>query len=164
MQLNSITALITVFFASLAVNSPAWALFSNTYPSMSGPQLAAILKSKGYQSELVADNYGDPMINSSTEGYHFSIFFWGCDKAAIRACAAIQFQATFVNDKSYAPADANKCNNDYPLGRMRVNDKSVIIDYSIPIANIGDDYVINSFDTWSGLLANFQKCLLAQRQ
>jgi hypothetical protein len=153
---------IAAAVGSFAATSAA-AELKNTYTSMTGPQLAAILRAKGYQADLNADSGGDPLIYSGTGGNRFAIWSSGCDKAAVRSCKMIEFRALFTNDKDYAPADANRCNNQYMYGRVEITNDGVAVTYGVPVINIDDDYIQAVLDEWAYLLTSYQTCMTKQR-
>lgn len=157
--------LLAVALASLASVSTgsARAELKNTYTSMTGPQLAAVLRTKGYQADLQADNSGDPLINSGSSGTHFTIWFGECDKAPVRSCKLIEFRATFTNDKSYAPSDANRCNNKYMFGRVEIYDSGIAVTYGIPIVDVDDEYIQTALDDWAVLSNVYQTCMTNAR-
>lgn len=148
---------------SMAV-APAWAELRNTYTSMTGPQLAATLRAKGYQADLGADAAGDPLISSGTGGNHFQIWFSFCDKAPVRSCRMMVFKSIFINDMNYAPADANRCNSKYLFGKLTIEPDNIALTYGIPSANISDDYINAALDEWATLLSLYQSCMLEQRK
>jgi hypothetical protein len=146
--------------------TPAGAVMNNTYSGMTGPQMAAFLRSKGYQGELTTDKGGDPTVFSSTGGTKFAIFFYDCDQSAVKTCSTIQFSSLFDNNKNWAPADANRCNSTRARGRVFINSdsSSVIVDYTLPMNGVDDEYLETALERWSSVVSGFQHCMLEQRQ
>ncbi|MET0370278.1 MAG: YbjN domain-containing protein [Sphingobium sp.] len=118
------------------------------------------LQAAGFRATLSKGEDGDPKVESSAEGYKFSIFFYGCQKAEL--CDSLQFWISFADDGTNTPELANKWNNKRRFGQMAVSDaKSLSMSYDVttmgglPAKNFAD--VIEWWATMLGELGKFFK-------
>src|SRR5262245_7214707 len=92
---------VSVFAASAAVvlaGSAAGATVTAGDPA----SLIRVLQAEGYQAKLTKDDDGDPLIESTSSGSSFWIYFYGCEKN--RNCTNIHFHTSYNTDEKNAPS------------------------------------------------------------
>lgn len=144
----------------MAVAAPAAAV--DTAPCGTGlvcasnPQsVADALQKAGYRAELTKDDVGDPMINSGASGYTYSIFFYGCEKAA--KCDSLQFYASFEANDAVTPAYVNQWNTDKRFIQASVNDeKKLRLRYDVAtIGGLNQSNFKDVINWWSSMLGEY---------
>ena len=65
---------------------------ATVYNTISGEEMAQIVREEGYAPELDQDPQGDPMIRFRVEGYHCLLFFYGVEDGR---AMSLQFRAAF---------------------------------------------------------------------
>ncbi|NEX91651.1 YbjN domain-containing protein [Caulobacter sp. 17J65-9] len=121
---------------------------------MTGPEVAAWLKDKGYRAELSKDDAGDPMIDSAAEGINFKVYFYDCEGPR---CKAIQFSAGFDLKNGLSLAKANEWNRKNRYLKVYLDDDSdPYVQYDVNVnagrtmSGLDDD-----FSVWTGMLGDF---------
>lgn len=66
------------------------------------------LQDNGMRAELDTDPTGDPLIISSTGGFRFGVFFYGCESGS--NCSSMQFQIAFQTNGSVSTEKLNEWN------------------------------------------------------
>ena len=83
--------------------------------------VVAAMQDAGYKATLTTDTYGDPKIESATNGVSFSVYFYGCDEGT--ACRDIQFTAGFNLDNGLSLESINSWNSEKLVGHAYVDDE-----------------------------------------
>jgi hypothetical protein len=65
---------------------------ATVYTTISGEEMAEIVREEGYAPELDEDSHGDPMIRFRVEGYNCLLFFYGVEDGR---AMSLQFRAAF---------------------------------------------------------------------
>lgn len=71
--------------------------------------VASAIKDAGYKAELKANDKGEPVISSSTNGSAFTVEFYGC-KEEKKGCGSFQFYSWYKKDPLYTVELANDWN------------------------------------------------------
>jgi Putative bacterial sensory transduction regulator len=157
------TKFVKLVLAMLVAFCAAPAMAADTEPCAAGlvcaskPEtVVSAMQDAGYKAKLTKDDGGDPMITSSSAGYDFDIFFYGCVEN--KQCASLQFKISFVKDPANTPALANKWNNKRRFSQAYVNDKGLFVT-SYDVTTIGGLTKANFtdlIDWWSVILGNLK--------
>ena len=93
------------------------------YPDITGPELQELLQDWGYRAALSTDGVGDPKIETSTQGLRFTIYFYGCDQAAVRTCRSLTFRAGFDLEDGFGLASINDWNRGSRAGMAYLDEE-----------------------------------------
>jgi len=85
----------TMFSGMLLVSSVALAQQPSSsgviYTSITAAEVAKVMQQKGFRAEISTDKDGDPTIASADSGLKFDVYFYNCDKQAVKSCKVLQF-------------------------------------------------------------------------
>jgi hypothetical protein len=115
------------------------------------------LQDGGYRAKLDKDSNGDPSISSSTAGYNYEIYFYGCKEN--KNCDSLQFQVSFQKDETHTAELANKWNNKWRFGQAAVTDKGAFV-VSMDVSTIGGLNGTNFADSlnwWDATMGNLRQ-------
>lgn len=125
----------------------------------SKPQsIVEALQKAGYKAVLSkSDVSGNPKIDSAASGYNYSIYFYGCEKAA--ACTSLHFEISFEDDGANTPELANKWNKDKRFLQMSVaDDHTLAVGYDVTtVGGLNGENFADVIDWWSSLLGEVGK-------
>jgi hypothetical protein len=133
-RLYSLFAAALVVFA--ATSSHAQSTSSVTARNPAG--VVAALKRSGHEATLSTDDFGDPMITTTFNGYEGSVMFYGCDEETHTGCTSLQFVFGFDSEDPFPLEEANE------LAR-----KNRYI--SVSLDEEGDPYVLWDIVTLGGI-------------
>jgi hypothetical protein len=151
----AIASLIAGSDAAAAVATAPAALNPLPDGGVTAAEMVNILQDKGYRAKLSKDEEGDPKIESATQGYNFSVYFYGCQKAP--RCSSIQFYAGWHIAAGFKIEDANTWNRSKRFGRAYVDkehDPNVEMDVDVE-HGATSEAIANDLDTWDLVVANF---------
>ena len=80
------------------------------YESLTGAEIAAILKDEGLPARVDQDASGDPIVYSETRGARFGVLTYDCDEAERRSCRSIQFKAIWALGRDPKRDDIDRLN------------------------------------------------------
>ena len=84
--------------------------------------IAALVQDEGYRAVTGTDGVGDPMITSSTNGYDFDIFFYGCTDG--ENCRDVQFSVSFDVEDGMSLTRAQDFNLEKRWVKVYLDDES----------------------------------------
>lgn len=152
-----------VLAAALATSVAAGAGVAQADPLPDGGvtsgEVAAALRSKGFDVEITKDRDGDPLIKSTYEKTAFQVVFYGCNTA--KRCSSIQFSAGWDMPRGFPLARVNTWNHTKRFGRASLDDENdpfirldVDLEAGATTAALG-----NWVDIWEAVLVGFDKYL-----
>ncbi len=115
------------------------------------------LQDAGYKAALTKDDTGDPMINSSSGGSNYAIFFYGCTKSV--DCRTIQFFAGY-SDKKPTLSQINDWNAKKRFGRAYLSDKGagrLEMDVDLDDGGMSAKLFEDNIEFWVAIMAQFEK-------
>lgn len=131
---------------------------AQVYTRVTAFEIAEILQGAGYRAEMTTDSQGDPLIQSTTEGSTFAIYFYDCSDTAVRSCKSIQFAIGFDMAQGTTTAHVNDWNRRNRFAKVYLDDENdpwlefdVNIEGGVTQANLR---VI--LDLWAHLVADFK--------
>lgn len=128
-----------------------------TLVSAAAPEgLANIIRDMGYSASITTDGAGDPMIESSFDGYNFEVIFFGCSGG--NNCKTLLFRADFRDTADRISAESvMEYNREYRWGRAyQDHASSTVLEMDLnltggtPRANFE-----TSFGFWINAIGNF---------
>jgi hypothetical protein len=148
----------TVALIALLAGSGAQA--ADMYSSITGADMAQIMKEVGYDATLGKDNEGDPMITGRIESYNYTLCFYRCNKQQNpESCLDLQFHSSFTNDTNVNYAALNAYNRDNRFGQAFFAQNGEIgLDMSATIeGGVTRQHVKEVIDWWKVTLTGFPK-------
>jgi hypothetical protein len=115
------------------------------------------LQAAGYQAKLTKDNEGDPLINSTSGGSNFSIFFFGCTKNV--DCRTIQFFAGYT-DRKPTLSMMNDWNSKKRFARAYIADSGaarIEMDLDLDDGGMSAKLFEDNLEFWVAVMAAFEK-------
>lgn len=126
--------------------------------SATNPQsVATAMQNAGYKATLTKDNTGDPLINSSSGGSNFSVFFFGCTKNV--DCRTIQFFAGYT-DRKPTLSQMNDWNSKKRFARGYIADSGaarVEMDVDLDDGGMSTKLFEDNLEFWVSIMAAFEK-------
>ena len=129
--------------------------------------IARELKSLGYASTIDTDDSDDPRVNTSIDGFDWSIYFYDCAPGARddRQCASYQFYSGYTLKQAVSPDVINKWNTDIRYAKaytylQRDRSHSARIEIDVRSAGTGADPARTFriyFDIMKNRAAEFRK-------
>jgi hypothetical protein len=118
--------------------------------------IARVLQTKGYQTEITTDKDGDPLIRSTSEGVKFSVYFYEC-KGSPR-CKSFQFVSGFssTNITVSRVADWNRTKRFGKVYLDQQSDPWVEMDVDVE-HGATTEALANDLDRWILTLGTFRK-------
>ncbi|MBO9581263.1 MAG: YbjN domain-containing protein [Sphingobium sp.] len=116
------------------------------------------LQDAGYKALLSkSETTGNPMIESSANGYNYNIFFYECEER--KSCASLLFGISFTAEDSNTPQLANEWNKKMRFMQMAVDDDKVLhVNYDITTkGGLNQKNFADVVDWWSSMLAELRK-------
>ena len=149
--------MIRYVIAALAMAIAPAAAHAQNITAQNPESVASAMQRAGYAAQLVKDNSGDPMINSSSGGSSFTVFFYNCTNHA--NCATIQFFAGYPSNQ-VSLAVLNAWNTDHRFGRAYQSDKgSSRVEMDVDLDDGGMSYGLfeDNLQFWVATMAAFEK-------
>jgi hypothetical protein len=117
--------------------------------------VASVMKSANFTTEITTDKEGDPLIRSSTKGSKFGVYFYGCRKSR---CDSIQFSAGF-DAKDVTPAKIADWNRTMRFGRAYLDASfEPWVEMDLDLEHGGTtDGLANDLNRWLSVLSEFNK-------
>jgi hypothetical protein len=122
------------------------------------------LQSAGYKAQLSKDAYGDPYIASSSSGYNFAVFFYGCADHA--QCDSLQFNVVFERDGRETTELANKWNADKRYVNLAIDPNGRFhAEYDVPtIGGLNTTHFGALTTAWEMTLGELRQFFLKNRK
>ncbi len=146
--------------ALLVMSAPVWAQEDETFRSITGVELVAILQSQGIAASLTHDDRGDPLIVANAGGLHFSIITYGCSGDLEPSCNRLQMAAQWALPDGASESDIammNAYNQRFLFGRAYIDPQgSATVDYVINLRHgISEDNLMENLLIWIHVLDQF---------
>lgn len=126
--------------------------------SATNPQsIVAAMQNAGYKATLEKDNTGDPLINSSSSGTNFSVFFFGCTKNI--DCRTIQFFAGY-SDRKPTLNQMNDWNSSKRFARAYISESGnarIEMDLDLDDGGVSTKLFEDNLEFWVAVMAAFEK-------
>ncbi len=122
--------------------------------------VASALQNAGYKAELTKDPTGDPLVNSSSSGSSFAVYFYNC--TSNRDCRTIQFSSAYSGTNGGTVTRMNDWNNSNRFGRAYVTAKGttrIEMDLDLDDGGMGRLLFEDNVEYWVALMAKFEKYL-----
>jgi hypothetical protein len=117
-----------MFSGMLLVSSVALAQQTNNsgviYTSITAAEVAKVMQQKGFRAEISTDKDGDPTIASADSGLKFDVYFYNCDKQAVKSCKVVQFVRGVDLDNGTSMKVINDWNSDRLYGTAWLDDEN----------------------------------------
>jgi Putative bacterial sensory transduction regulator len=126
--------------------------------SATNPQsIVNAMQSAGYKATLGKDNTGDPMIDSSSGGSKFTLFFFGCTKNV--DCRTVQFFAGYT-DRKPTLSMMNDWNAKKRFARGYIADSGaarIEMDLDLDDGGMSTKLFEDNLEFWVTVMAAFEK-------
>ncbi|UVO53160.1 YbjN domain-containing protein [Sphingomonas sp. SUN039] len=126
--------------------------------SATSPQsIVSAMQNAGYKATLTKDNSGDPMINSSSGGSNFSVFFFGCTKNT--DCRTVQFYAGY-SDRKPSLSQMNDWNSKKRFSRAYISDSGnarIEMDLDLDDGGMSTKLFEDNLEFWVAVMGAFEK-------
>jgi hypothetical protein len=99
---------------------------NRVYAGMSGLDLDRLLRGWGHQTKLGADKDGNPEIDGTVDGWRYTVFFYGCDKAQVKRCASIEVFSGFRMNTPPTLERLNEWNRERRFGTAFVEENGIV--------------------------------------
>ena len=144
-------------FAAIAALAFAGTAHAQLVSPTSPQAIVNALQNAGYKATLGKDNTGDPLIDSSSGGSNFSIFFFGCTQN--KDCRTIQF---FAGYSSHKPSLSliNDWNSKKRFGRAYISDKGaarIEMDVDMDDGGMSTKLFEDNLEFWVAIMSAFEK-------
>lgn len=118
--------------------------------------LADLLRQEGYAATLETDSAGDPLINSSSQGVNWKIWFYGCDSDG-RYCKEIQFSVGFDKSSPISASRINEWNREKRFGKAYVDEEGdPFLEHNITLqGGVSRSNFIAAFEKWDLALGQY---------
>ncbi len=143
-----------VALGALALSSAAQA---QSVSATSPQSVVTAMQNAGYKATLSKDNTGDPLINSSSGGSNFSVFFFGCTKNT--DCRTIQFFAGYT-DRKVTLSMMNDWNSKKRFARAYVTDNGaarIEMDVDLDDGGMSAKLFEDNLEFWVAVMGSFEK-------
>jgi hypothetical protein len=129
------------------------------------PQIVArAMRDAGYKATIEKSDDGNSFIQSSTSGYPFRVFFFGCDNDT-PGCDTIQLYAGFLTDTSPSLKEMNSYTRDYRWGRVYIdNEDDPVIEMDIDLEDGGMPVALfkDNLEYWDFIMPKFAEFALSK--
>lgn len=117
--------------------------------------IASLLATRGYETRLGTDSYGDPMIETASQGVAWDMIFFDCDGGA--ACRSVQFVTGFDLEDGLAVGRVNHWNRENRYAKVyldREGDPFIEFDVNLE-GGATEANFLSDLAIWNELLAAF---------
>jgi hypothetical protein len=138
---------------ALSAGVEAQAIVSAEHPD----ELVSIIQELGYQAKLEADNVGDPVIRSRSDGVDFRIYFYECKNN--RRCRSLHFSVGYDLANGSTLDAVQQWNADKRFASAYLDDEAdpfLQMDINTE-GGITQENFENSFHLWQSLKGEFEK-------
>jgi hypothetical protein len=145
---------------AIAIATTPGAVQAQMVTAQNPQTVATALQNAGYKAELTKDATGDPLINSSSSGSDFSVYFYNCTKNS--DCRTVQFSAGYNRDKPPTAEAMNDWNNNNRFARGYVTPKGIArVEMDVDLDDGGMSKLLfeDNIEFWVTLMSLFEKHL-----
>lgn len=89
--------------------------------TVTAPEVAAVLQTKGHETIEKVDNQGDPLLSVKAEAFSYQVLFYNCKEGR---CDTVQYRAWWSLDKKFPLDVVNEFNKTNRLGRAYLDQDS----------------------------------------
>jgi Putative bacterial sensory transduction regulator len=147
---------------TMVLSPPSWAVDKDSCKAdmvcASKPEtIVAALQDAGYKAKLSkSETTGNPTIASSTSGYDFDVFFYGCKDNA--QCDSVQFLVSFEKDKTNTAELANKWNSEKRFSQAYINkDGEFVMGYDVTtLGGLSKNNFADVIDWWTTMMGELR--------
>lgn len=129
------------------------------------PQIIAnVMRDAGYRADVEALSDGEPYIQSSSGGYPFRVFFYGCDDNHGN-CKTVQLFAGFVTDNSPTFEEMNAYARDNRFGRIYIDiedDPVIEMDIDLEDGGMSAELFTDNLEYWEYIMGQFAQFAISQ--
>lgn len=125
---------------------------------ITGDEVAAVIKARGFPVTLGKDGDGDPKITSKFTDLYFEVHFYNCTAGR---CASIQFSKGFDMPEGVTLEKLNEWNRNFRFGRAFRDDETdpfVQMDIDVEKGSTTES-IANNLEMWLAVLDEFAKML-----
>ncbi|HEY0957896.1 MAG TPA: YbjN domain-containing protein [Novosphingobium sp.] len=118
------------------------------------------MQNAGYRAVLKKDSAGDPLIESSSSGSSFNVFFYGCTNN--RNCRTVQFFSGYKDPKNASLSVLNGWNANNRFTRAYLADTgSARIEMDVDLDDGGMSAALfeDNLEFWVALMAKFERTI-----
>lgn len=154
--------LLAAGFLALAASSPAAAETVTADPSI----IARVMQDAGYKASIEKLSDGQSYIQSSTGGYPFRVFFFGCDNDT-PGCDTIQLFAGFRSEYSPTLQEMNAYTRDNRWGRVYIDDEDdpvIEMDIDLEDGGMSDALFKDNLEYWDYIMSKFAEFAFSKDQ
>lgn len=137
----------------LAASSPAAAQNVVADPAM----IAKVMRDAGYRAEIEKASDGSPFIQSSSGGYPFRLFFFGCEDD-FTDCDTVQLFAGFKSDRSPSLQEMNTYSRDNRWGRVYIDEEDdpvIEMDIDLEDGGMSAELFKDNLEYWDTIMGKF---------
>jgi len=122
---------------------------------VTAPEVARVLQSKGFQAEVTTDKRGEPLVQSSSGGAKFGVYFYECKG---QRCSSIQFSSGF-SGTGITAAKIAEWNRTKRFGRAYQDDeKDPWVEMDVDVEHgANTDALANDLDRWIAVMGEFMR-------
>lgn len=136
-------------------------VFASPLPT-GGPtaeEVAKVMRAKGLPTTISIDEYGDPQIDTASNGAKWMVRFYHCKNDR---CPSMQFNAGWNLTNGMALPTANRWNKEWRFGTVFVDDQGdPYIKYDMDVERgITTEAIDNNLDRWFQTLKDWQKFMV----
>ncbi len=126
--------------------------------------IAKVMRDAGYRAEVDKASDGAPFIQSSSGGYPFRLFFFGCDDDHSN-CDTVQLFAGFNTEQPPSLEDMNAYSRDNRWGRVYIDDESdpvIEMDIDLEDGGMSAELFKDNLEYWATIMGKFASFAFAQ--
>jgi hypothetical protein len=109
--------------ATLALGSYSASAQEASVSAADPEAMVTALKFAGYKAELITDNTGDPLIETSFGSWNGKIVFYGCDAETKDDCDSVMLTTGFDREKPTPPELVNQIVSRKRFASVRLDDE-----------------------------------------
>jgi len=119
-------------------------------------EVANIMQNRGFRAEITTTDDGRPLIKSSSSGYRFGVYFYGCKEGR---CPSIQFASAFDMADGMSLKSVNEWNSTSRFGRAYLdNENDPFVEMDIDVERgFTTQALSNNLSTWEAVLGRFRE-------
>lgn len=119
-------------------------------------EVARVMQHRGFRAEITTADDGRPLIKSSSSGYRFGVYFYGCKQDR---CPSIQFASAFDMADGMSLKSINEWNRTSRFGRAYLDDESdPFIEMDVDVERgFTTEALSNNLSTWEAVLGRFRE-------
>jgi hypothetical protein len=128
--------------------------------------IARVMQNAGYKASIEKLEDGQSYVQSSSSGYPFRVFFFGCDNDT-PGCDTVQLFAGFRTDKSPTLREMNDYTRDYRWGRVYIDEEDdpvIEMDIDLEDGGMSDALFKDNLEYWDYVMSKFAEFAFSKDQ